>query len=71
MELKVLAGGYQLTTGMTAQAGSQMYVFEDVLTFPMGLTIDVGEGGITLGGISYPEGTRLFVEESGTLTTME
>jgi hypothetical protein len=71
MELKVLAGSYQITTGMTAQAGSQIYVLEDVLTFPTGLTIDVGEGGVTLGGTSYPEGTRLFVDESGTLTTME
>jgi hypothetical protein len=71
MELKVLAGAYKLTTGATAQAGSQIYVFEDALTFPTGLMIDVGKGGVTLGGISYLEGTRLFVYESGTLTQIE
>ncbi len=71
MELKVLVGAYRLTTGLTATAGSQIYVYEDVLTFPMGLMIDVGEGGVTLGGKFYPEGTRLFVYDAGTLTVME
>jgi hypothetical protein len=71
IEVKVLAGAYKLTTGATAQAGSQIYVLEDALTFPMGLMIDVGRGGVTLGGISYPEGTRLFVYESGALTKIE
>jgi len=68
IELKVLAGAYKLATGATAQAGSQLYVFEDTLTFPVGLMIEVGKGGVTLGGVSYPEGTKLFVYESGILT---
>jgi len=70
-ELKVLTGAYQLTVGTTAGAGSLMYVFEDALTFPVGLMIDVGMGGVTLKGVSYPEGTRLFVYESGILTKMD
>jgi len=70
-ELKVLAGAYQLTVGTTARAGSLMYVFEDALTFPVGLMIEVGMGGVTLKGVSYPEGTRLFVYESGILTKMD
>jgi len=71
MELKVLIGGYQLTSGATARAGSLIYVYEDALTLPMGLMIDVGIGGVTLKGISYTEGTRLFVYESGILTKMD
>lgn len=71
IELEVLAGGYRLTTGATARAGSLIYVIEDFMTFPKGLMIDVGEGGVTLGGITYPEGTRLIVDEGGTLTKTE
>lgn len=70
-ELKVLVGEYQLANGLTARAGSQLYIYEDVLMFRKGLMIDVGEGGVTLKGISYPEGTRLFVYNTGTLTVME
>ena len=70
-ELKVLVGEYQLTNGLTARAGSQLYIYEDVLMFRKGLMIDVGEGGVTLKGISYPEGTRLFVYNTGTLTIIE
>jgi len=71
MELKVLTGAYQLTVGTTARAGSLIYVYENDLTLPTGLMIDVGMGGVTLKGASYPEGTRLFVYESGILTKMD
>ncbi|MCK5054425.1 MAG: hypothetical protein KAR65_09105 [Anaerolineales bacterium] len=71
MELKVLTGAYQLTVGTTAGAGSVIYVYEDALKFPEGLMIEVGNGGVTLKGVSYPEGTRLFVYESGVLTKMD
>ncbi len=71
MELKVLIGDYQLTSGATARAGSLIYIYEDALTLPMGLMIDVGIGGVTLKSIAYPEGTRLFVYESGILTKID
>jgi hypothetical protein len=67
MELKVSKGGYQLQSGATLQAGSQVYVTEDVLKYPAGLMIDVGDGGITLGGNSYRQGSKLYVFEEGKL----
>jgi hypothetical protein len=71
MELKVLDGNYQVATGATLRAGSQVYVLEDDLTYPAGLMIEVGGGGVTLVGTSYPEGTRLFAYESGELTEID
>lgn len=68
MELKVVSGAYQVQSGATLRAGSQVYAFEDWLKLPVGLMIDVGKGGITLGGTSYPEGTKLYVFETGRLT---
>jgi len=68
MELKVASGDYQMQNGTTLMTGSQVYVFEDWLKLPVGLMIDVGKGGITLGGTSYPEGMKLYVFETGRLT---
>jgi hypothetical protein len=63
MELKVVSGSYQVQGGTTIRAGSQIYVFEDWLKYPVGLMIDVGNGGVTLGGTPYPEGTKLYAFE--------
>lgn len=68
MELKVVSGDYQIQGGTTLFAGSQIYVFEDALKLPVGLMIDVGKGGVTLGGTSYPEGVKLYVFEASRLT---
>jgi hypothetical protein len=68
MELKVVSGNYQVQSGTTLRTGSQIYVFEDVLKLPVGLMIDVGKGGVTLGDTSYPEGTKLYVFEADRLT---
>lgn len=63
MQLNVLSGDYLLSSGATLWPGSQVYVYEDALTFPPDLIIEVGQGGVTLKGCSYTEGTRLSVGE--------
>ncbi|MFO8241225.1 MAG: HEAT repeat domain-containing protein [Dissulfuribacterales bacterium] len=65
MELKVLTGKYKLKSGTELWTGSKVFVSEDLLTFPLGLTIHVGKGGVTLRGKSYPEGTTLTIGKGG------
>lgn len=65
--LEVLEGHYKLTSGTTLTGGSAVGVSEDGMTFPPGLTIDVGGGKITLKGTTYPQGTKLLVDSQGTL----
>jgi hypothetical protein len=71
MMLSVLNGAYQMKNGATLKTGSLVYVFENDLTFPKGLVINVEAGGVSLGGTSYPEGTFLYVSDSGELTVHE
>jgi hypothetical protein len=52
---------------MVAQAGSTLNVKEEWLSFPPGLAIDVGDGGVILKGKSYPDGTKLLVDPAGNL----
>lgn len=68
LKLDVITGDYELVNGLTLQPGSSFWVHEDWMTFPSGLAIDVGEGGVTLKGKDYAEGTRLIVNDAGTLT---
>lgn len=67
LQLDVVHGDYSLVNGLTLRAGSSLSVHEDWMTFPAGLAIDVGPGGISLLGEDYPEGKRLVVDEAGNL----
>lgn len=71
MMLGVLDGDYRLKSGATARAGSLIYVFEGDMTFPQGMGINVGAGGVSLRGTSYPEGTLLYISAGGELTVLE
>lgn len=65
--LEVVQGKYKLVNGTELWTGSSISVAEDWMTFPPGLAIDVGEGGVTLMGKQYPDGTKLIVDEQGNL----
>lgn len=65
MELKVLTGKYKLKSGTELWTGSKVLVYGDWMTFPTGLMIHVGKGGVTLRGKSYPEGATLTVGKGG------
>lgn len=65
--LEVISGDYKLTSGDTLLAGSAIGVYTEALTFPTGLVIEIGDGGLVLMGVSYDAGTRLVVDEAGNL----
>ncbi|MBN2115423.1 MAG: hypothetical protein JW730_02570 [Anaerolineales bacterium] len=65
--LEVVKGDYKITSGATLKAGSAIGVSEDWLTFPSGLAINVEYGEITLKGTTYPQGTKLLVDNQGSL----
>ena len=65
--LEVVKGDYKVTSGATLRAGSAIDVFEDWLSFPPGLAINVEGGEITLKGTTYPPGTKLLVGNQGNL----
>ena len=67
LHLEVLMGNYVISSGATLWTGSSMDVNEDWLTFPPGLEIEIGDGGITLNGQDYSVGTILFVDAGGNL----
>jgi hypothetical protein len=67
IRLVVVRGNYQLASGATLWAGSDIGVYEDWLQFTPGLAIDIGEGGVTIRGQSYPAGTLLLVNPQGDL----
>ncbi len=65
--LEVIKGDYKLVSGATLRPGSAIDVYEDWLTFPAGLAINVVEAEITLKGTTYPPGTELVVNSQGGL----
>jgi hypothetical protein len=65
--LEVLTGEYKLTNGVTLLAGSAIGVYTESLTFPSGMAIEIGDGGLELMGVSYDAGTQLVVDSSGNL----
>jgi hypothetical protein len=65
--LEVINGDYKLTSGTTLRAGSAVGVYTESLTFPTGLVIEIGEGGLVLMGVSYDAGARLTVDAAGNL----
>lgn len=65
--LEVVKGDYKITSGATLRAGSAIDVFEDWLTFPSGLAINVEYGEITLQETVYSQGTKLLVDSQGRL----
>ena len=67
MWLEVIKGEYKLVNGATLLTGSAIDVYEDWLTFPAGLAINVVEAEITLKGTTYPSGTELVVNSQGGL----
>lgn len=67
IKLNVVRGTYKLKNGVELRVGGRVYVYESVLAFPEGLMIEVGKGGVTLGGKAYTEGTRLTVEKDGAI----
>jgi CRISPR/Cas system-associated protein endoribonuclease Cas2 len=71
IELNVLSGDYKLKSGTELWIGSKLFVYEDQMTFPTGLLINVGKGGVTLRGKSYPEGATLTVGKDGAFLLMK
>lgn len=65
--LEVISGDYKLTSGATLLTGSAIGVYTESLTFPKGMGIEIGDGGLVLKGISYDAGTRWVVDEAGNL----
>jgi len=65
--LEVIKGDYRLVSGATLRPGSAIDVYEDWLTFPAGLAINVEEAEVTLKGTTYPPGTQLVVNNQGDL----
>jgi len=63
--LDVVAGDYKLVSGTELWTGSSISVYEDWLTFPPGLVIQVEDGSITLKGKIYTSGTKLIVNQDG------
>ncbi len=63
--LEVLSGRYQLAGGDILLTGSAIGVYTEWLTFPTGMEIEIGDGGLVLMGVSYDAGTRLVVDEAG------
>ncbi len=63
--LEVLSGRYQLAGGDILLTGSAVGVYTEALTFPTGMQIEIGEGGLVLMGVSYNAGTLLVVDEAG------
>jgi hypothetical protein len=57
----------KLTNGVTLLAGSAIGVYTEWLTFPSGMAIEIGDGGLELMGVSYDAGTQLVVDTSGNL----
>jgi hypothetical protein len=66
--LEVVQGSYKLTTGTTLKAGSMLDVTESVLTFPVGLAIDISGGDVAIKGKTYSDGDQLVVGSGGLLT---
>lgn len=64
--LEVIKGKYKITSGTTLTSGSVINANEEMLTFPSGLVIEIGKGGVTLNGINYPEGTKFIIDANGT-----
>jgi TolB protein len=67
IQLEVIKGKYKLVSGTELWEGSSISVREDWMTFPAGLTIQVGEGGVSLKGKRYSSGTMLVVDGQGNL----
>ena len=67
LHIDVTQGNYQITSGATLRQGSSIDVYEEWLTFPPGLVINIGSDGIVLKGNTYSQGTRLYVDQSGNL----
>lgn len=67
IQLDVIKGKYKLVSGTELWEGSSISVQEDWMTFPAGLEIQVGDGGVTLKGKKYPSGSILFVNEQENL----
>jgi len=67
IQLEVIKGKYKLVSGTELWEGSSISVREDWMTFPAGLAIQVGEGGVSLKGKRYSSGTMLVVDGQGNL----
>lgn len=67
--LEVLTGEYELASGDTLLTGSAIGVYTEWLTFPAGMVIEIGDGGLELMDVSYEAGTQLIVDTSGSLVT--
>ena len=65
--LEVIKGNYKITSGTTLTSGSMINANEKTLTFPVGLVIEIGKGGVTLMGVSCSEGTTYIVNANGTI----
>jgi hypothetical protein len=63
--LEVLSGRYQIASGDILLTGSAIGVYTEALTFPTGMQIEIGEGGLVLMGVSYEAGTLLVVDDAG------
>jgi hypothetical protein len=67
IQLEVIKGKYKLVSATELWEDSSISVQEDWMTFPAGLAIQVGEGGVSLKGKRYSSGTMLVVDGQGNL----
>lgn len=65
--LEVIKGNYKITSGTTLTSGSLINTNEKLLTFPSGLVIEIGKGGVSLLGVDCSEGTTYIVNTNGTI----
>ncbi|MHC1781445.1 MAG: hypothetical protein AB9891_01560 [Anaerolineaceae bacterium] len=71
MWLDVIKGDYQIVGGSTLRTGSSIGVNEDWLNFPPGLAIDIVGTTVTLKGTTYPDGSKLRVDQAGNLVSRD
>lgn len=72
MFLEVVIGRYELARGGDILlAGSAIDVSEGMLAFPSGVLVEIGAGGVTLGGKTYSAGTKLAADSSGALSVLD
>ena len=71
LHLRVLSGAYSLKQGTTFMAGSDTNIDESWMTFPEGLSVEVGEPGVIIKNQPLPTGSKWVVDTAGKLAPEE
>jgi hypothetical protein len=67
LHLRVLSGEYSLKQGTTFLAGSDTNIDESWMTFPEGLSVEIGESGVIIKNQPLPKGSKWVVDTDGKL----